>query len=65
MTDQEIEEEKTSTLLEECKQDLVENSNRAKSLQRQLLLFAKELKSKNIDQHIPKEEKRSRKSPNK
>jgi len=56
--DYQAEEEKASTSLKECKQDLVENSDREKFLQRKLLLVAKELKSKNIDQHIPKEEKK-------
>jgi len=58
MIKHQAEEEEASTSLKEYKQDLVQNSNHEKSLQRKLLLVAKELKSKNIDEHIPKEEKK-------
>jgi len=41
--------------LKECKQELVDNSSRAKSLQQQLLLVAKSLKLKEIEACIKKE----------
>jgi len=58
MTGHKTKEEETTASLEGCKQELIENSTRAKSLQQQLFLVAKKLKSKEIEECIKKEEEK-------